>query len=75
MSKDFSAAPLTVNGTTVKPKWRWSAQHRAEVAEGMRQNSQSDIPPVEAERRYVEWYAAKHGLSIDVARRRVEAMT
>ncbi len=74
MSKTFSDAPLKVDGITVRPKWKWSAQHRAEVAADIRESGRSDLDPEEAKDRYVQWYAKQHGLSIDEARRRVEAM-
>ncbi len=74
MSQDFSDAPLTVAGITVKPTWRWSAQYRAEVAEGMRQAGKGSLSIVETEQRYVEWYADRHGLTEAEARRRVEGM-
>ena len=32
MSEDFSNAPLTVDGVTVTPTWRWSTEYRASVA-------------------------------------------
>ncbi len=72
MTKDFSDAPLTVNGIKVKPKWKWSAQHRADVAEDMRQNGSSHLRANEAEARYVEWYADKNSLTTDQARQRIE---
>ncbi len=72
MTKDFSDAPLTVNGITVQPKWQWSAQHRTDVADSMRQNAHSHLGWREAEQRYVEWYADKYGLTIDDARQRIE---
>ncbi len=71
MSKDFSDAPLTVNGVTVKPKWKWSAQYRAEVADSMRQSGKNDLSPEDAEQRYVEWYAEKNGLTHDEARAQI----
>ncbi len=75
MSKDFSDAPLTVNGVTVQPTWAWSSQYRAEVADGMRQGGTSDLSSQDREDRYVEWYADQHGLTLDAARLRVEAMS
>ena len=74
MTKAFSDAPLTVNGITIKPKWKWSAQHRAEVAESMRQGGKSHLGWREAEQRYVQWYADRHGLTIQQARACVEAL-
>ncbi len=74
MSKDFSDAPLTVNGVTIKPTWHWSAQYRAEVAEGMRQSGKGSLSIVETEQRYVAWYADKNGLTEAEARRRVKGM-
>ena len=56
MTKDFSDAPLIVDGITIKPTWAWSKQYRAAVAEGMRKTGHSDLSPYETERRYVEWY-------------------
>ncbi|KKK85007.1 hypothetical protein LCGC14_2777610 [marine sediment metagenome] len=74
MSKDFSDAPLTVNGVTVKPTWLWSKRYRAEVAESMRQNGKSHLRTGEADQLYVEWYADQHGLTETEARRRIEGM-
>ena len=72
MSNDFSDAPLTVAGITIKPQWQWSAQYRAEVADGMRQNARSHLRPFEAEARYVQWYAEKNGLTTEQALQRIE---
>lgn len=72
MSNDFSDAPLTVAGVTVKPTWPWSPASRAEVAEGMRQSGKGDLTPKEIERRYVAWYADQHGLSLKRAREKIE---
>lgn len=71
MSKDFSDAPLTVNGVTVKPAWAWSREYRAEVAEGMRQSGSSDLSAKDRERRYVEWFAAKNDLTEHQARKKL----
>lgn len=71
MTQDFSDAPLTVNGITVKPTWPWSKTYRAEVAEGMKQSGKGDLSPKETERRYVEWYADQHGLSLSQAREKI----
>ena len=72
MAEDFSDAPLTVDGVTVKPSWPWSREYRAQVAAELRATSKSSLPPGEAERRYVEWYAQKHDLSVKEARLRVK---
>ncbi len=74
MSQDFSDAPLTVAGITVKPTWAWSKQYRDEVAEAMRQNGSSHLRTGEADQRYVEWYMDQHGLTEAEARRRIEGM-
>ncbi len=71
MTRDFSDAPLTVDGVTIKPNFKWSAGYRDHVAETMRQAGKSDIEPEETERRYVEWYAAKNGLTIKQAREKI----
>ena len=71
MTKDFSDAPLTVEGVTVKPTWPWSKQYRAEVAENMRLQGYSHIPPDEVACRYVEWYANKYGLTHKEVRKRL----
>jgi hypothetical protein len=75
MSRDFSDAPLTVNGITVKPTWPWSKQYRNEVAEGMRQNGSSHLRAGEADQRYVKWYADQHGLTEAAARRHIKGIT
>ena len=71
MSRDFSDAPLTVEGVTVKPTWPWSKQYRAEVAEGMRENGQSHLSTRDVKQRYVEWYAVENGLSEHQARKKL----
>ena len=75
MTQDYSDAPLTIDGITVQPNWKWSAQYRASVAEGMRASGRSDLSPSERKDRYVEWYASQHGLTLREARERVEAMS
>ena len=72
MTQEFSDAPLTVDGVTVKPTWAWSKQYRASVADSMRRTGTSDISPGEREQFYVEWYAAKHGLTHSQAWRKIE---
>ena len=74
MTQDFSDAPLIIDGITIKPKFRWSKQYRADVAEGMRATGQTDISESERESLYIKWYAEKHELTRDEARRRVKAM-
>ena len=74
MTQDFSDAPLIIDGITVKPKFRWSKQYRADVAETMRATGQTDISESERESLYIKWYAAKNGLTRDEAKRRVKAM-
>lgn len=71
MSEDFSDAPLTVNGITVKPTWPWSREYRASVAESIRRTGQTDLSPKERARRYVEWYAVKNGLTYQQARQKI----
>lgn len=71
MSKEFSDAPLTVNGITVRPSWPWSKEYRAEISASMRQAVSGALPLEERERRYVEWYAAQNGLTHEQARRKI----
>ncbi len=71
MGKDFSNAPLTVDGVTVNPTWAWSTEYRASVAAELRHATKGDLSPEETEHRYVEWYADKHGLSLKQARLRI----
>ena len=71
MSKDFSDAPLKVNGITIQPKSPWSAEYRAHVANNMSLVGRRDLSPEEIEDRYVKWYAEKNGLTHDEARRRI----
>lgn len=75
MTKDFSDAPLKVDGVTVKPTWPWSSAYRESVAAELRRASTGDLPPEETKRRYVAWYAEKHGLTLEEARERIEAGT
>ena len=72
MAEDFSDAPLTVDGVTVKPGWPWSREYREQVAAELRATSKSSLLPGEAERRYIDWYAQEHGLSPAEARLRVK---
>ncbi len=72
MSQDFSDSPLTVHGVTVQPTWPWSKQYRAVVAESMRRINRTDLSPEEAERRYIEWYAEKNGLTYQQAREKFD---
>ena len=74
MTQDFSDAPLIIDGITVKPKFRWSKQYRDHVAETMRATGKTDISESERNLRYIKWYAEKHELTRDEARRRVKAM-
>ncbi len=71
MTEDFSSAPLVVDGVTVQPTWRWSKQYRADVAAELRAMGESHLSSHDAERRYVAWYAAEHGLTLDEARAKV----
>ena len=71
MSADFSDAPLTVDGVTETPTWKWSTEYRATVAAELRRATLGDLTPQETERRYVAWYAAQHGLSIEDARAKI----
>ncbi len=72
MTEDFSSAPLVVDGVTVTPTWRWPKEYRATVAAELRRATNGDLAPEETERRYVAWYAAEHGLSLEAARVRVK---
>ena len=72
MTQDFSDAPLRVNGVTIKPNRKWSAQYRAEVADELRDATRGDLSPEEVEDRYVFWYAQEHGLSLTEARLKVK---
>ena len=74
MTDDFSDAPLTVDGSTVKPGWDWSNWYRDEVAENLRASGKSHVSDHDAEQRYIDWYADQHGLPRDEAQRRVKAM-
>lgn len=68
MSDGFSDKPLTVRGITTKPKWKWSDSYRDEQRASQNAGFQRDS---DAEHEYVKWYAEKHGISVDEARRRV----
>ena len=72
MAQDFSDAPLTIDGVTVKPNWPWSARYRAEVADELRNATRGDLSIEETEQRYVSWYATEHGLSVKTARLRIK---
>ncbi len=72
MTKPVSDAPLTVNGVTETPTWPWSKEYRAHVADTMRQNGKTHLGAGEADQRYVDWYAERHGVSVEVARQRIE---
>ena len=72
MTEDFSSAPLVVDGVTVTPTWPWSREYRAEVAAGMRATGKTHVSAHDAEQRYVEWFAAKHGLTHHQARQRIK---
>lgn len=67
-----SVKPLTVEGVTVTPTWPWSPEYRAHVKAEM-SSSRYALPPGEAAQRYIEWYAAEHGLSKEQARAKIEA--
>lgn len=71
MSQDFSDAPLTVDGITVRPDFPWSTNYRAHVAAQMREGGTSHLPASEREDRYVEWYADANGLTLEQARERI----
>ncbi len=71
MSKDFSNAPFTVNGITVRPSWAWSKEYRAEILASMRQAGSGALPPDEIERRYVKWYAAQNELTYEQAQKKI----
>lgn len=71
MSNDFSDAPLTIDGVTVKPTWPWSPAYRAVVAENMKQSRRSRFSPGGIATLYIEWYADQHGLTHEQAREKI----
>ncbi len=75
MTQNFSDAPLTVDGVTVKPTWKWSSTYRARVADELQRTTKSDLDLMQAESRYIAWYAQEHGLTLDAARVRVKGET
>lgn len=58
-----SAKPLVVDGVTVKPKWEWSPEYRAEVRRSLTATTPADRERREAaELEYVRQWAQRRGL-------------
>lgn len=70
---DPSDKPLVVDGITVMPRWSWSPEFRGYFAQRLREFGRHDGSPGERARAYIEWLAAKRGITRDDALARISA--